>query len=140
MVNSKLSVGVHVLAVLAWNRGEPMTSDFIAGSVNTNPVVIRRLLGLFRAAGYVESRNGVGGGWVLRADPQQITLFDVLTTVEPRCAMFALHRSEPNHDCPVGRDIQGILTDIYADVRKGMSERLAQTSIATIVGKLKKKA
>jgi DNA-binding IscR family transcriptional regulator len=81
MLSSKLSVGVHILAVLAYKRGEPLTSELLGTSVNTNPVVIRRLLGLFREAGYVESKNGVGGGWLLVADPRQITLLDVLQTV-----------------------------------------------------------
>ncbi|HEX3447028.1 MAG TPA: Rrf2 family transcriptional regulator, partial [Isosphaeraceae bacterium] len=69
MLSSKLSVGVHILTLLALKPDEPVTSACIAGSVNTNPVVIRRLLGLFREAGFVESKNGVGGGWVLVTDP-----------------------------------------------------------------------
>jgi Rrf2 family protein len=138
MLSSKLSVGVHILAVLAYKRGEPLTSELLGASVNTNPVVIRRLLGLFREAGYVESKNGVGGGWLLVADPRQITLLDVLQTVEPQNEMFALHRGEPNHECPVGCNIQGILTEVYDEVHKGMAERLARSTIASVVGKLKK--
>jgi DNA-binding IscR family transcriptional regulator len=79
-------------------------------------VVIRRLLGLFRGAGFVESKNGVGGGWMLVTDPRRITLLDVLQTVEPQNEMFALHRCEPNHECPVGRNIQGILTEVFDEV------------------------
>jgi hypothetical protein len=52
--------------------------------------------------------------------------------------MFALHRCEPNHECPVGCNIQEVLTEIYDDVRKGMAERLTRSTIASIVGKLKK--
>jgi DNA-binding IscR family transcriptional regulator len=120
MLSSKLSVGVHMLAVLVYMDGEPITSEQLGESVNTNPVVIRRLLGLFREAGYVESKNGVGGGWLLVADPRRITMLDVLQTVEPQNEMFALHRCEPNQDCPVGCNILEVLTDIYDDVRKGV--------------------
>ena len=88
MLSSKLSVGVHILAALTLHKGTPLTSGQIAGSVNTNPVVIRRLLGLLREAGYVESRNGVGGGWVLLTDPESITLLDVFRAVEPPCEVF----------------------------------------------------
>jgi Rrf2 family protein len=140
MLSSKLSVGVHILAVLACKRGEPLTSEFIAGSVNTNPVVIRRLLGLFREAGLVESKNGVGGGWVLVTDPRRITLLEVFEAVEPECEMFALHRVEPNHECPVGCHIQGILSEVYADVQKGVADRLSRSTIASVVGKVKKHA
>jgi Rrf2 family protein len=140
MLSSKLSVGVHILAALAYMDGEPMTSEHLGESVNTNPVVIRRLLGLFREAGYVESKNGVGGGWLLVADPRRITLLDVLQTVEPQNEMFALHRCVPNQECPIGCNIVEVLSEIYEDVRKGMVERLARSTIASIVGKLKKQS
>jgi Rrf2 family protein len=135
-LSSKLSVGIHILTGLALHGGEPLTSEQIAGSVNTNPVVIRRLLGLFREAGFVESKTGVGGGWVLVVDPKRITLLDVLRTVEPRNKTFALHRSIPNQECPVGCNIQEVLTEIYVEVQEGMAERLARSSIATVVAAL----
>jgi Rrf2 family protein len=134
-----LSVGIHILTVLALKRGEALTSKWIAGSVNTNPVVIRRLLGLFREAGFVESKTGVGGGWVLVVDPKRITLLDVLRTVEPRNEAFALHRSEPNRKCPVGCNIQDVLSEVYAEVQEGMAERLARSSIASVMAALKER-
>src|SRR5947209_16597533 len=84
VLSSKLSVGIHMLTIFALKPGEPLTSEFIACSVNTNPVVVRRLLGSLRTAGLVESRTGVGGGWSLRVDPERITLLDILRAVEPR--------------------------------------------------------
>ena len=69
MLSSKLTVGVHILTLLASSPGEPLTSEYIAGSVNTNPVVIRRLLGLLREAGVVVIHGaayGPGGEGTLR--------------------------------------------------------------------------
>ena len=68
----------------------------------------------------------------------RITLLDVLQTVEPQNDMFALHRSEPNHECPVGCNIHGILTEVYDEVHRGVADRLARSTIATVVNKLKK--
>src|SRR5271169_2324333 len=93
VLSSKLSVGIHILTIFALKPGEPLTSEFISCSVNTNPVVIRRLLGTLREAGLVESRTGVGGGWSLLREPEQITLLDILRAVEPQNEIFALHRS-----------------------------------------------
>ena len=135
-LSSKLSVGTHILTLLALERGENLTSQQIAGSVNTNPVVIRRLLGLFRKAGLVESKKGIGGGWVLLADPEQITLLDVLRAVEPQNKIFVHHRCGPNVQCPVGRNIQGVLNEIYAEIQKGMAERLARSSIGSVMATL----
>ena len=97
----------------------------------------RRLLGRFRQAGYVGSKTGVGGGWALEVDPKQISLLDVLRAVEPQHAIFALHRSEPNQECPVGCHIQGVLTEIYAEAWDAMARRLARSSIADVAEALR---
>ena len=131
-----MSVGIHILTVLALYRGRPLTSEQLAESVNTNPVVIRRLLGRLRKAGFVESRTGVHGGWLLLADPARISFLDILRTVEPQNELFALHRSTPNQLCPVGQNICSVLTGIYDDLKEGMSKQLACSSIACVVGKL----
>jgi Rrf2 family protein len=137
VLSSKLSVGIHMLTIFALKPGESLTSEFIASSVNTNPVVIRRLLGSLRAAGIVESRTGVGGGWSLLVDPERITLLDILRAVEPHNEIFALHPSEPNPECPCGLHIQGVLTEVYDKVQEGMSRQLAGISIACIARKIR---
>src|SRR3954453_102594 len=136
VLSSKLSVGIHIMTIFALKPGEPLTSEFIACSVNTNPVVIRRLLGSLRDAGIVESKTGVGGGWSLLVDPERITLLDILRAVEPHNEIFALHRSEPNPECPCGLHIQGVLTEVYDKVQEGMSRQLAGITIACIARKI----
>ena len=135
-MSSKLSVGIHIMTVLAVRRGEPLTSEEIAGSVNTNPVVIRRLLGSFREAGYVESKTGVGGGWVLLADPKRVTFLDVLRAVEPQNELFSLPRSKPNPLCPVGQNICNVLTEVYTELYDGVAKQLARSTIASVVSRL----
>lgn len=136
MLSSKLSVGIHIMTIFALKPGESLTSEFIACSVNTNPVVIRRLLGSLRAGGLVESRTGVGGGWSLLIDPEQITLLDILRAVEPQSEIFALHRSDPNPECPCGLHIQGVLAEVYGKIQEGMTRQLADITIACIAGKI----
>ncbi len=136
-MSSKLSVGIHILTVLALDQGEPLTSELIAGSVNTNPVVIRRMLGHFREAGFVDSKTGVGGGWVLLADPGEITFLDVLRAVEPQNELFGLHRSKPNELCPVGESICSVLTEYYDKLQEGLAKQLECSTIACVVGKLR---
>lgn len=137
MLSSKLSVGIHMMTIFALNPGEGLTSEFIASSVNTNPVVIRRLLGLLREAGIVESKTGAGGGWSLLKDPAQITLLDILRAVEPHNEIFALHRSEPNPECPCGLHIVSVLGEVYDKVQDGMTRQLASITIACITGKIR---
>jgi Rrf2 family protein len=136
VLSSKLSVGIHIMTIFALKPGEPLTSEFIACSVNTNPVVIRRLLGSLRAARIVESKTGVGGGWLLLRDPEEITLLDILRAIEPQSEIFALHRTEPNPECPCGLHIQGVLTEIYDEVQNRMARQLEGITIACIAGKI----
>jgi len=75
-----------------------MTSEFMGGSVNTNPVFVRRILGLLSRAGLVTSQPGVGGGWRLLRDPATITLLEVYRAVDEG-HLLAMHHSTPNPDC-----------------------------------------
>jgi Rrf2 family protein len=137
LLSSKLTVGVHILTLLAATPDQAQTSEFIAGSVNTNPVVIRRLLGLLREAGIVESQGGHGGGWRLVRPAGRVTLLDVLRAVEPKGETIALHRGRPNPLCPVGRNIQDVLTRLYGEVERRMDDLLARTTVAGILGSVK---
>src|SRR5437868_2497164 len=103
--NSQFSMAVHVLTMLA-NAGEGhVKSERIAGSVNTNAVVVRRLISQLGHANLVSSQTGASGGTRLARPPQKINLAEVYKAV---CCgeVFALHSRSPNQDCPVGRNIE----------------------------------
>ncbi|TDC37983.1 Rrf2 family transcriptional regulator [Micromonospora sp. KC213] len=133
--NSRLTIATHALAwlALAQRRGqEVLTSDQVAASVNTNPVIIRRSLGDLRRAGLVTVRHGAGAGWSLARPPEEITLRQVYDAVaaEPP---FGLHHTEPNLKCPVGRGIRPALSAVYVRVEQAMQQELATTSIADVL-------
>src|SRR5688500_3294514 len=99
--NSQFSMAVHVLSMLARSKDENLKSDYIAGSVNTNAVVIRRLLGQLNQANLVVSQTGASGGTRLARCPTEISLAEIYKAVS--CGeVFALHTRAPNKDCPVG--------------------------------------
>ncbi len=133
MLNSRLTVAIHVLCLLAHEQEGPVTSDYIAGSVNTNPVVIRRLLAALRKAGIVRSQGGGQGGWVLERKPEKISLLDIYHLVSPG-TVFALHHKQPNPRCPIGRSIQRGIGGYYQRAQKGMERELGKISIADVLG------
>ncbi len=137
MVNAKLTVGIHMLTLLALAGATALRSDTIARSVNTNPVVIRRLLALLRRAGFVQSASGPGGGWRLKCAPGEIRLSDVRLAIEENRAVFPLHNSEPNAACPVGGNIQDILVDIYEDAVRAMDRQLALVTIGDVLASIR---
>ena len=133
--NSRVTIAVHALSwmALAARRGlAVLTSEQVAASVNTNPVILRRSLGDLRRAGLVEVRHGTGAGWSLARAPEDITLLDVYEAVEP-APLFALHHSEPNLECPVGRGIRPALGQVYGEIEQVMRSALARTSIADVL-------
>jgi Rrf2 family protein len=133
--NSRLTIAVHALAwmALAQRRGQAvLTSDQVAASVNTNPVIIRRSLGDLRRAGLVEARRGAGAGWTLSRPPEAISVLDVYHAVEPE-PLFAMHHSEPNMECPVGKGIRPALGRVYQGAEQALRRELQCTSIADVL-------
>lgn len=132
-ISSRFSVGVHILTLLATTpAGELLTSDRLAGSVNTNPVVIRRILGQLKKVGLVEVRAAAGGTY-LRRHPAAITLLEVYQAVEVvEGRLFSMHNA-PNPKCPVGRNIQGALDGTLLRAQAALEKELAGVTIAQVV-------
>ncbi len=130
--SSRFAVAVHVLTLMAAAPDEPLKSEFVACSVNTNAVVIRRLLCALARAHLVTSQTGASGGSKLARSPGQITLLDVYRAVEAR-EVFALHRQPPKASCPVGGNIQTVLEDVLEDVEEAVEQALGKITIKKIL-------
>jgi Rrf2 family protein len=134
--SSRFAIAIHTLVILAMHGGSPVKSEFIAGSVNTNAVVIRRLLRSLSRAGLVGTLNGPRGGAYLARDPATISLRDIHEAVVEGEA-FALHPKGPNCSCPVGRDITSVLMKIQSRVDAAVGNELRGVTLAQVVGDLK---
>jgi len=130
--SSRFATAVHILTLLAFQGEEPATSEFIAGSVNTNPVVIRRLLRKLAEAGLVQSTPGSAGGSRLARDPRKITLRDVYAAVES-VGLFGEHSQQPNPKCPVGREVVQLLAPRFAAAEDAATASLGRSTIADLV-------
>jgi Rrf2 family protein len=135
MISSRVAVAVHILAYLAWKRDEPSTSEKIAGSVNTNPVVVRRIMGSLRDAGLVQAQPGAGGGSMLVREPAAITLLDVYRAVEDVEDLFALH-ADPCQHCGIGSNIRDVLHDVFCRAHEAMQGVLGGVTIADVFAEL----
>lgn len=131
MKSSRLSVAVHILTLLESEGGGPLSSDYIAGSVNTNPVVVRRMLSVLGRAKLVTTQLGAGGGARLARPAEAITLRDVYDAVEER-ELFAMHDA-PNPRCPVGRHIGAALEAHLQQAARAMRNALDDVTIASMV-------
>lgn len=129
--SSRFAYAVHILALLSLQEGVPLSSEIIAGSVNTNPALIRRLLSMLAAAGLTSAQLGAGGGALLAREPKAIALVDVYRAVDDG-QLFGLHRDTPNPACVVGRHIQTVLEEVVDDAARAMEASLGSRSLADV--------
>jgi DNA-binding IscR family transcriptional regulator len=123
---------VHVLAVLAYTEGNRVSSTRLASSVNTNPVIIRRLLLALQQANLIDTRKGRGSGSRLSRAPARITLADVYHAVETE-APFGLPRHRANGACPVGQGISSAIQRVFFSAEAALRSDLARTTLASVL-------
>ena len=128
-MNTRFAVAVHILTFLQVQAGQPVPSELIASSVNTNPSLIRRLLSQLAKAGLTTSQMGTGGGALLARPGERISLLDVYHAIDEDAEVFAVHTG-PNPNCLVGRNIQAVLRIRIDEARQALQNQLAQTTIA----------
>ena len=128
----RMPVAVQILLCIAKFDGVfKLTSNFLASSVNVNPVIIRKTLGQLKAAGLVEVAAGVGGARLLQK-PQDITLREVFQAVEEDEDLFHIQES-PNPQCPVGRNIQQVLGQRLTLVKNNMLADFSEVTLADLL-------
>ena len=132
-ISSRLTVAVHVLLCIeVFKDQRKVTSDFLASSVNVNPVVIRRILQQLKRAGIVCVTRGSGGADTARP-LEEITLLDLYHAVE--CVdgegLFHFHE-DPNNLCPVGRNIHAVLDGRLEEVQAAMEREMNSVTMQDI--------
>ena len=130
-------MAVHALGMLACEGelcpGKGLTSEAIARSVNTNPVVVRRVLADLRRAGLVETRRGVGGGVALARPASRITLrcvWEAIDEGEPQ--LFTRHPAGPNPKCRLGLVVADYLDDLYGHAEEVLKASLGKVTLAQL--------
>lgn len=129
-ISSRLSLSVHILLCIdRFSKNTKVTSEFLAGSTNVNPVIVRNILGQLKNSGIVKISRGTGGA-VITKPLSEITLLDLYKSVE--CVengdLFSFH-GNPNVLCPVGKNIHKVLDSRLDDVQKAMERELNNVSL-----------
>ncbi|OIK16693.1 transcriptional regulator [Bacillus sp. MUM 116] len=132
-ISSRFAVGIHILTLIEINKDGVSTSEFLAGSVNTNPAVIRKIMGMLKNAGLVKVRPGIAGA-DLAKDLSDITLLDVYKAVNvvQEKELFSIHEN-PNPQCPVGRNIQNTIAPLLEIAQTALEKALGHVTIEDVV-------
>ena len=133
-ITSKFTIAVHIItAVDYFQDSEKVTSNFLAGSVGANPVIVRNVMGCLKEGGIIETSQG-RSGITLAKSLDDITFYDVYKAVD--CineeGLFHFHEN-PNADCPVGRNIHKAMDDRLRKVQMAMEDEMKQITLAGVV-------
>ena len=133
-IAARFSIAVHVLSLLGVMPEQEPTSEFLAGSIGVNPVVVRRVIGMLRDAGLVETHQGRAGARLAKS-LAEVTLLDVFRAVDAVDRLFAFHEN-PNPNCPVGANIQTALEGELSSAQSAMELHLSRVTLSSIVDRV----
>lgn len=129
-ITSRFTVALHIFTCVEYLKNEQkVTSDFLAGSINTNPVIVRKILTQLKNAGLIEVARGTGGITVTKP-LSEITFYDVYEAIEPveNGDLFRFHEN-PNPECPVGRNIHRLLDQKLQAIQDAMEDEMKRYTI-----------
>ncbi|MCS2611019.1 Rrf2 family transcriptional regulator [Halomonas dongshanensis] len=128
--DNRLSGALHVLLHMA-EAGRPVTSEALARALDTNPVVVRRVMGGLREQGYVRSVKGHGGGWTLSCELERVTLKDVYEALgSPQ--LFAIGNRSDNTQCLVEEAVNISISEALADAEARLMARFGEITLAAL--------
>lgn len=138
-ISSRFTIAIHIFACMeTFGKDYKITSDFLASSINVNPVIIRKLLSQLKSAGLIEVARGTGGAAPIRPI-DEITFYDVYLAVDllGEGELFHFHEN-PNPNCPVGKNIHMALDDKLARIQEAMENEMKKYTIADVVSDIKR--
>lgn len=138
-MDTRFAAAIHCLILIS-EADVPMSSEEMAGSVGANPSYIRKVLGMLRRGGLIESRQGVAGFQLLRPT-REITLLQAYQAIygTDGVELFDIHRN-PNDRCIVGRYIRPTLTSAFAHISEESAQALADMTLADVIADMRKRA
>ncbi|MBR5099570.1 MAG: Rrf2 family transcriptional regulator [Spirochaetales bacterium] len=132
-ISSRFTVALHIFTCVDTFKDDyKVTSDFLAGSIGTNPVIIRKILTQLQEAGLIKVIRGIGGIELTR-ELKDISFYDVYLAIEPieNGDLFHFHES-PNPECPVGRNIHALLDDKLKAIQQSMEAEMKKYTLADL--------
>lgn len=132
-MNGRFPIALHIMTLLC-SEDRVLSSEYLAGSINVNPVLVRKELSNLIRHKLVNSQAGKRGGYMLGQPGDQITLAKIYDSVKTG-TVLGQAKNQPNPACTVGRQINQHLTELYVDVDKALMQKLGDTTLAEFCAK-----
>lgn len=133
-ISMKCSVAVHCLIFIHEAKGiAKVTSNLLAESTGSNPVVIRNILSALKKAGLITVPRGTGGA-ELCADPSQITLYQIYSALEPNgvTSIIGIHPCD-GRPCPVAQNIRNVLKTPYHKIEDAVKKAMEEVTLQSMI-------
>lgn len=114
MNNTRFATAIHIMTLLAKSPQDWLSSEWIAGSININPVIIRKEISVLREAGLIVSKQGKEGGSQLSKNAELISISEIYSVVK-NTDVLGKKNQNPNPACSVGREINNHLNDLFIE-------------------------
>jgi len=135
MNNIRLSTSIHIMTLLAYQKDEVLSSDYIASSININPAVVRKEISNLKKYNLVESKEGKGGGNLLGKPAKEILLSDIYKAVLQKSVLGKTNDTNPK--CPVGKQINKHLKNLYSEAEMSLLKRMEKISLGDFIKQFK---
>lgn len=132
MIPGKFAITLHILTLLSKFPDEYLSSDFLASSMNINPVLVRKEIANLKKHNLVESREGKNGGSKLAKPSIKITLEEIFKMTFEKVTL-GYCKNDPNPDCPVGRNINKNLDNLYDTINDSISKQLKDITLSEFI-------
>lgn len=129
MNNTRFATAIHIMTLLAKSPEEWLTSDWIAGSLNVHPVIVRKELGHLKKYGLIESRQGKDGGTKIAKNADHINIADIYEVVK-NTEVLGKKNQNPNPQCNVGKDINKNLEVLFDETDDLVLQYLKSKSLS----------
>jgi Rrf2 family protein len=136
-MNSEFTIAVHSLVLLAYHPGKMASSNYIAENVSTHPARVRKVMGLLKKRGYVTSKEGVGGGFILQADPDLLTLGEIYRLTSEGSLQPNWCSCDTNMPCVVASNIEEVMAKVFCDAELHLTLYFDRITISTVLKELK---
>lgn len=128
MISGKFAITIHILTLLSKFPDDYLSSEFIAGSMNLHPVLVRKEIANLKKNNIVESKEGKNGGTKLSKSASNISL-DAIYKMTFETVSLGFSKNTPNPKCPVGKKINENLNNLYEDINEKISLQLKGISL-----------
>ncbi len=132
MNNTRFATAIHILTLLAHHPEEWLSSEYIAGSININPVIVRKELAVLQDAGFITTRRGKEGGSRLNRSSHEISLGDIYETVK-NSEVLGRKNLHTNPKCSIGKHINERLGELFVETDLMVVDYLQHKALADFV-------